>query len=119
MRRKKRQGLVSPVVAETSGAILFVEGKDRKKLYRTDSEVLQVGDLLDQAGVGAALGRRDARTWMPGEPADTHLVDEGLGKRPADGRIPLPIISVWVYDHAFQRRRRVASGVLRRFAAAT
>jgi len=60
MRREKRQGLVPPIVAEALRSVLLVEGKDRQQLDGADPEVLQVGNLVDQPGVGAALARSDA-----------------------------------------------------------
>ena len=70
MRCEKRQGLISPVIAEARRSVLLVERKDRKKLDCTDAKILQIGNLFDQPGVGAILGRRDTRTWMPRKPAD-------------------------------------------------
>jgi len=47
MRRKKRQGLVSPIITEARRTVLFVESKDREELDSADTEVLEIGDLLD------------------------------------------------------------------------
>ena len=60
MRREKREGLVPPVVAEARRTVLLVEGKDRQQLDGADAEVLQIGNLVDQPRVGAALARNDA-----------------------------------------------------------
>ena len=62
MRREKRQRLIAPVVAEARRTVLLVEGKDRQQLDRADSEILQIGDLIDQSGVGAALRRTRRRS---------------------------------------------------------
>ena len=40
MRREKRQGLISLIIAETRRTILLVEGKNRQKLDGADTEVL-------------------------------------------------------------------------------
>jgi len=40
MRPEKRQGLISPIIAETRRTILLVEGKNRQKLDGADTEVL-------------------------------------------------------------------------------
>jgi hypothetical protein len=59
MRREKRQGLVSPIVTEARRPVLFVESKYREELDGADTEVLEIGDLLDQPAVGAAFARGD------------------------------------------------------------
>ncbi len=56
---KKRHGAVTPVVGEPLGGILRIELEHRQQLDRGDAEGLQVGDLLDEAEVGAAQGRVD------------------------------------------------------------
>src|SRR3954449_2546421 len=48
---------------------------------------------------------------MTCEAADVHLVNDRLGKRSAERRITLPIISSRVRDDAFQRRRHVIAGL--------
>ena len=60
MRRKKRQRLVAPVITEPGRTVLLVERKYRQQLHRADTEILQIGDLFDQSGVGAAFFRTDA-----------------------------------------------------------
>jgi hypothetical protein len=113
MRREKRKRLVPPIVTEARWTILLVEGKDREKLDRTDTEILKVGNLLDQPSVSAALRRRDARARMPGEPADMHLVDDRLHKGSAEKIIPLPVICAHVDDHALRRRSGIVSAISR------
>jgi len=54
---------------------------------------------------------------MPRESADMHLVDDRLGKRPAERGIALPVIGVGVDDDALQRCRRVVSRFSRRLPA--
>jgi hypothetical protein len=55
MRREKRKRLIPPIIAEARRTILFVEGEDRQKLDRADAKVPEVGNLLDQPSVSAAL----------------------------------------------------------------
>jgi hypothetical protein len=119
VRREKRQGLVPPIVTEARRTVLLVEGKDGEQLDRADAEISQVRDLLDQPGVGTALGRSDAGARMPGEPAAMHFVDDRLGKRPAERCVSFPVIGVGVNDHALQCRRRVVPGSPRRLPAAS
>jgi hypothetical protein len=40
MRRKERDGLITPIIAEVPRPILLVKGKDREKLDRADAKVL-------------------------------------------------------------------------------
>ena len=58
VRRKERDRLVAPVVDHARWAGLGVELEDRQQLDGRDAQVLQVGNLLDQPGIGAALVRR-------------------------------------------------------------
>ena len=111
MWREKRQRLVSPIVAEAWRTVLFVEGKNREKLDRADAEVLEVGDLLDQPGVGATLRLHDARARMPGEPADMHLINDRFRKGSAERGIPLPVIRAGVDDNALRCRRGIVPPV--------
>ena len=54
MRREERYRLVAPVV-HAAGRGLRIELLDRQELDGCNAEVLQIGDFLDQAGIGAAL----------------------------------------------------------------
>src|SRR5277367_2763886 len=100
MRREDREGLVPPVIAEAWWTVLLVERKDRQQLDGAYPELPQIRDLLDQPGVCASLSRVHARTRMPGEPADMHLVDDRFGKGPPGRRISLPVIGARVDHHA-------------------
>ena len=51
---KYETGLVAPVVDEPRRAGVGVERVDRQQFDGGDAEVLQVRDLLDEPGVGAA-----------------------------------------------------------------
>src|SRR6516164_3349697 len=55
---------------------------------------------------------------MPGEPADMHLVNDRLGKRPTEGYVALPIITARVDDDAHQRRSSVVPRTSRGLSAA-
>jgi hypothetical protein len=61
---------------------------------------LMIGDLFDQPGVGAALIWRYPRARMSSETADMHLIDDGLGERPAEKRIAFPVIDARIDDDA-------------------
>jgi hypothetical protein len=104
VRREKRERLIPPIVPKPRGTILFVEGKNRQKLDGGDAEILEIGNLFDQPGIGAALRRGDARARMPGEAADMHLVDDRVRERPSQGRIVLPVVGGGINDDALQRR---------------
>jgi hypothetical protein len=69
VRREERDRRIAPMVDETRRAVPRVELEDRQQLDRRDAEILQIGNLLDEADVGAAPGRRHAGARMPGEPA--------------------------------------------------
>src|SRR3974390_3331378 len=99
MRREKREGLVSPIVAKARRGVLLVEGIHGQQLDGADTKIAQIWYLVDQPGVGAALAWRHTRVWMPSEPADMHLVDNRLGERPTKGCIPLPVIPGRVDNH--------------------
>src|SRR5262252_3944222 len=100
MRCEKRERLVSPIIAEARRTVLLVERIYREKLDRTDAEILQIRNLLDQPSIGAAFCRRDAGTRVAGKSADMHLIDDGLGERPAQRLIAFPVIGRWVDDDA-------------------
>ena len=59
MGSKEGERAVAPVVGEAKGGIVRVELEDRQEFDGGDAQILQVGNLLDQAGVGAALVGRD------------------------------------------------------------
>ena len=62
---------VAPVVP-----LLRVELLHREQLDDRDAQVLQVGDLVDDAGEGPAAAGGDPARRAPREPADVHLVDD-------------------------------------------
>ena len=91
VRREPGDRLVAPVVRAV-GCGLGVELLHRHQLDRLDAEVDEIRNLLDEPGVGAALGRRDARVWVPREPGHVHLVDHRIDKRPLERRVALPVV---------------------------
>ena len=89
VRREERHRRVAPVVDESRRRVLRVELEHRQQLHRGDAERLQVRNLLDQSGVGAALSGRDAGARMLREAAHVHLVNDGLrGRTHAAARRP-------------------------------
>ena len=77
----------------TAGRILFVELEDRQQLHCRHAEVLEIADLLDQPAIRATQFRGQTGTCMSREPADVHLVDHGLRKRPLQRNVALPVIA--------------------------
>ena len=63
VRREERDRRVAPVVDLARRAILGVELEHRQQLDRGDAELLEIGNLLDQAGIGAAGLLRRRRNW--------------------------------------------------------
>ena len=55
-------------------------------------ELLEIGDLFDQAGVRAACLFRQPGARMPGEAAHVHLVDDGPRGRPLQRGVALPVV---------------------------
>ena len=109
MRGEERDRRVAPVVDVARRAVLGVELEHRQQLDRGDAELLQIGNLLDQPGVRAAVRFADAGTGMPREAAHVHLVDDGARRGPAQRRVALPVVGARIDDHALHRRRRVVA----------
>ena len=76
VRGEERDRLVAPVVDLPGGQSWASNCEDRQQLDRGDAELLEVRDLLDQPGVGAARLLADAGVGVAREPADVHLVDD-------------------------------------------
>ncbi len=76
--REERHRRVAPVVDVSGRAVERVELEDRQQLDGGHAEILQVRDLLDDPGIGAAGVFGQARARMPGEAAHVHLVDDRL-----------------------------------------
>ena len=77
--REIRDRRVSPVVDPSGRAIVGVELKDREQLDGGDAEFVEIGDLLNKAGVSAASSFVDARRGMTRKAAHVHFVDDRAG----------------------------------------
>ena len=66
MRRKEGDRRIAPVVDQARRGILGIELKHRQQFDRGDAELLEIRNLLDQAGVGAALVLARRRNWDGG-----------------------------------------------------
>ena len=89
--RRRTRG-VAGVVHQARRRVLRVELEDRQEFLRGHPEVHQVGNLRDQAGIGATVRRRHPGAGVPREPGDVQLIDHGLRERALQRRIPLPVI---------------------------
>ena len=106
--REERDRLVAPVVDPVRRA-LGVELEHRQQLHGRHPEVAEIRDLLDQAGVGAARLLSDPRARMAREPAHVRLVHDCARGRPAQRRVPFPLVRVRVHHHALHRRGGVVT----------
>src|SRR5207248_7694185 len=100
MWRKERERLITPVVCETRRTVLVVECKDREQFDCAYPEILQIGNFIDQSGIGSSFKRRDTRTRMTSEAGDMHFVNDRLGEGAARRRVALPIIGMGIDDYA-------------------
>ena len=121
VRREERHRLVAPVVDATVPRRdgLHVELENRQQLHRGHAQLLQVRNLLDQAGVGAPRGSRHARARVPGEPTHVHLVHHRPRRRGVQGQVAFPVVRGRIDDDALHRRRRVVAVAARGVAAVT
>ena len=78
---------------------------------------VQIGNLLDNAGVSPAYVFGQSGAGMAGETAHVHLVDDGAGGRPAERRIAFPIVCVRIYYDTLHRGGGVIAAGARGFAA--
>ncbi len=75
--------------------------KHGQELDGGDAEILEVGNLVYQPGIGAPLLRGDSRAGMTREASDVQLVDHGLDQGPPERSIALPVVAVRVGNDAF------------------
>ena len=94
------QPLAGQRVAER--AVELVELHDRQQLDGGDPQLLEVGDLLDEAAIGP--GQVALRRVVPGEAADVDLVDDRLLDRDVGVAVPLPVEVAPVGDAARRTR---------------
>ena len=109
VRCKKGDRRVTPVVRPAWGRILRIELKHGKQLDRGNAQLLKVRDLLDESGVCATFRFRQTGAGVCGKTAHMHLVNDGAGPRPLQGNVTLPVIRVWVRDHALHGRGGVVA----------
>ena len=109
MRRKERDRRIAPVVDQAGRRVLRVELEHRHQLDRGDAQVDQVRDLVDQPGIGAAPGLGHAAARVLGEATNVQFVDHGLGERPAQRAVALPVVMTGVGHHALEGLRMVGT----------
>src|SRR6266850_4424334 len=114
VRRKERDRGVTPVIGFGGRTVLRVELKNGQQLNSGNAELLQIGNLLDQAGICAAQILAKAGTGMTREAANVHFIDDGSGGRMAEGRVTFPIVSGGIHDNTLHCRGAVVAGSVRR-----
>src|ERR1700722_5275111 len=107
MRGEKRYRRIAPVVYLSERSVLHVKLEDRQQLDGGNAELLEIRNLFDQAGISAALIRRDSGAGMPREASHVHLVNNGAGRRVAERRVALPIVAGGIDQHTLHRRGSV------------
>jgi hypothetical protein len=105
---------IAPVVDPLPWAVLGVELKYRKKFDCRYTQVLEIGNLLDEPAKSAARLFTDSGARMPGKTFDVHLVDDCLRGGPLKWFIAFPIIQVGIDNDTLHRRRGVVSLLLGR-----
>ena len=111
-RCKEAERVISPVVSERrtiyrTGPLraFLVKVKDRQQFHGSDSQLFEVGDLLDDTGKRPrvlAVGRGRLR-----KAAHVHFVYNGLAHGSIDGAVALPIVPRGIDDHAAHGGRQV------------
>ena len=84
-----------------------IELEHRQQFHRGHTKILQVGDLFDQAGIGAPLVGGYPRGRVPGEPGDVHLVDDGPRVGTFERQVAFPVVAARVGDHALHGNRSI------------
>src|SRR4029077_10441780 len=102
----------APVIDPADWSILRIKLKYRHELHRRDSQFLQVRNLLDQARKSTAFLRSDAGTWVAGEAAHMHFINDGLSRGFVERCVSLPVVSMRICDHAFNGHRGVIASHL-------
>ena len=89
--------------------ILGVELEHGQKFHCGDAELLEIRDLLNQAGVRSPSLLADSGIRMTSESADVHLINDGTGRRQLQRAVSLPIVSAWIDDNTFHCGRGVVA----------
>ena len=77
VRSKERNRVVAPVVRQPGRRFLGIKLKNGQQFDRRDPQFLQVGNLLDQAGVSTTLVlRATPELGCRVNPRDMHFVDD-------------------------------------------
>src|SRR5712691_11074676 len=97
---EERHRTVAPVVDEAWRTVLSVKLEDWEQLYSGDTEILQIGNLGDDAGIGAPRGQGQAGTRVPREPADVHFVNHRVCKGALQRSVPFPVVLTGVCHNA-------------------
>jgi len=111
MRREEIERRVAPVVA-----VGGIELEHRHQLHHRDAELLQVRNLLDHAGVGAACLPAHPRARVPGESADVQLIDHRRALVPGAAQSFLAQAPMVAGNHAERRLPGVRARSRRRQA---
>ena len=109
VRRKERDRRIAPVIDFSRRAVLGIELEHRQQFDGRDAELLEIGNLLDQTGIGPAFVLSDAGTGMAGEAAHVHFIDDGPSGGPFQRRITFPIVRRRVHHHALHCRRGIVA----------
>ena len=96
------QGAVPPHVVAARGGIGRVEAEHRQQLHRRDAQLLEVGQLLDQAQVGAAVFHGDPGILTAGEAPHMQLVDHRALPAVARARMGLKIEQIPFAHHRLE-----------------
>ena len=103
VRGEEVEGHVPPVVA-----LLRIELLHGEQLDHRDTQLLQVGDLIDDPGVGPPPLGGEPAGRAPREAADVHLVDDGV--RLVAGRSVITPGEGWVPNGQDAKRRPAQVG---------
>jgi hypothetical protein len=117
VRSKERDRCISPIVGEPGRSIPGIVLKYRHELDGADTELLQVGDLLDETGVRTARAFQKPRARIAGKPSHVQFVNDRPGGRPLKRCVALPIVGLWIDHYALHCRRGIVPFHARRLAA--
>src|SRR5690348_9509526 len=113
MRRKERDGCVTPIIDNSRWAILGIKLEDGQQFHCGDPEFLKIPDLLDQSPVSAASLLHDAGTGVKCEPRYMHLIDNGQRRWLAWRFIAFPVVFQGIDHDALHRGCSIAPWLMR------